>query len=1366
MITTIALLALLLVTGNRLLATVSLPPIIGSNMVLQQGRPLPLWGRADAGEQVRVQFGNQVKTATADALGQWQVVLDPLKASDKPATLMITGSNAIQLTNILVGEVWLCSGQSNMEYSMRKNSKFEQTLRYQDRAPKDELSKADNPAIRLFLVQQKTFTSPNAVHSSWDSATGTALRAFSAAGYFFAKALYSKLHVPVGIIAASVSGSRIEPWMQPGEVAGAETGKFYKSMIQPVAPFAVKGFLWYQGESNCFLNETSEYAGKLQRLIGSWRGLWRDTTLPFYYVQIAPFLYSQSKDSARPHTTETLPLFREAQTAALRIPHTGMVVTTDLVDKLDDLHPPYKWEIGRRLALWALADTYHQPLECSGPLFRRMQVQGNQIALSFTHVGDGLTSIDGRLLNGFTIAGADGHFVPAQAVIKGNQVLVAAPAVKAPVAVRFAWDEAAQPNFFNANGLPAAPFRAGDRFAVPAQLCVQNPRCELLQHPVGIDVRQPRLSWELYAGELRDVEQTAYEIEVASSPEQLVEGNADLWRSGKISSSRSVQVLYKGPALSGRTTCYWRVRSWTNKGITPWSSTASWRMGLLQPGDWQAQWIGYDHAFPWDSISQFSRLSARYLRKAFQTAKPIQQATVYVCGLGLYELFINGQRIGNQVLAPAPADYTKTVLYNTFDVTEQLKQGSNAVGVVLGNGRYFTMRQAYKPQKIQTFGFPKLLLQLEITYADGSREKIVSDNSWKFTADGPIRTNNEYDGEEYDARKEMPGWNEAAFNDHDWLPVQQVNPPGGRLKAQMNEYIRVVEKIQPIGISQLNKDTFILDMGLNMAGWLRMHVQGKKGETVTLRYAETLQPDGRLFTRNLRDAKVTDKYTLKGAGAETWQPAFVYHGFRYVEITGYPGKPSPADFEGAIVSDDLAATGSFESADTTLNQIFRAACNTIRADYKGMPIDCPQRNERMPWLGDRATGAYGESFVFDNAKLYAKWLDDIEDAQTPEGAIPDVAPAFWRYYSDNMTWPGTYILVANALYNQFADSVSISKHYASMKKWMDYMRARYMKNDLVTKDKYGDWCVPPESLHLIKSRDSTRQTDGILIATAYYYHLAELMQRFAWLLGKKEDAVAFKNQMQRVASAFNQRFFHPQTAQYSNNTVTANLLPLFFGMVPLNKKEAVFQNLVQKIVNEHKEHVSSGVIGVQWLLRSLTTNGRPDVAYHIAGTRTYPGWGYMMAQGSTSIWELWNGDTADPSMNSRNHVMLLGDFIIWLYENLAGIQTDAAYPGFQQLRMQPEPVAGLPFVRASFTSVHGRIASEWQVQQGYFNWHIELPANTRAIIYVPASAANEVMESGKPAAAAEGVHFLRMEAGRAVFSIGSGSYNFKSGYHK
>ncbi|MET0395181.1 MAG: family 78 glycoside hydrolase catalytic domain, partial [Chitinophagaceae bacterium] len=857
----------------------------------------------------------------------------------------------------------------------------------------------------------------------------------------------------------------------------------------------------------------------------------------------------------------------------------------------------------------------------------------------------------------------------------------------------------------------------------------------------------------------RNVQQTGYHIIVSSTEAKLKKNEGDIWNSGRVSSAQSVHVVYKGKPLTSRMTCYWKVKIFTNKGESDWRESY-WTMGLLDAADWKGKWIGYDKASPWDSITQWSRLSARYFRKEFRAPEHIRRATVYIVGLGLYELYINGKKAGDRVLAPAPTDYRKSVMYNTLDVTGDLQKGANVIAAVLGNGRFFTMRQNYKTQKHNTFGYPKMLMQLEVEYEDGTKEIIASDETWKLNVDGPIRTNNEYDGEEYDATKEFKGWGDAGYDDAKWIKPELVGAPAGRIVAQMNEPMKVIYRLGPVTIKPAGPGRYILDIGRNISGWVRMNVRGERGHQVKLRYAESLQPNGELYVANLRDAKVTDIYTLKGEGEEQWHPSFVYHGFRYVEVTNYPGEPRLEDFEGNFVFDDLPATGYFNCSDSILTRIHWNARWGIASNYKGMPVDCPQRNERQPWLGDRATGSGGEAFVFDNSKLYAKWLDDIEQSQTPEGAIPDVAPAFWNYYTDNVTWPGTYLLVADLLYRHFGDERPVVKHYASMKKWMQYMQARYMKDYIVTKDKYGDWCVPPESLEMIRSRDSLRNTDGALIATAYYYMLLELMKKFAAISGNTADIASCNELSANIAAAFNKKFYRPERGCYDNNTVTANLLPLYFGITPPQWRATVFNHILNRIEKIDRSHISTGVIGTQWLLRGLTRYDRADLAFTLASNKTYPSWGYMVEQGATTIWELWNGNTANPQMNSQNHVMLLGDLLIWLYENLAGIKSGGDTQAFKTIVMKPSFVPGLTQVKAGYGSLYGMIVSEWTKKGAALSWDIQVPFNTRALVYIPAAKPANVKEGGKAVAASGDTRFIKMDAGYALFEVGSGSYHF------
>jgi alpha-L-rhamnosidase len=765
---------------------------------------------------------------------------------------------------------------------------------------------------------------------------------------------------------------------------------------------------------------------------------------------------------------------------------------------------------------------------------------------------------------------------------------------------------------------------------------------------------------------------------------------------------------------------------------------------------------------PWGNVrtSESRRQPARWLRKEFAVDKQIRRATVSFSGLGLSELYLNGKKVGDHVLSPGLTDYSKRVFYVTFDVTRQLRHGGNTIGVVLGNGRYYADRSKVYSGTL-SYGFPKLLLHLRIEHTDGSISEIVSDESWRLTTHGPILANSEFDGEEYDARKEFNGWSMPGFDDALWQPAQIVAAPLGIVAAQMLDPIRVTQTLQPVAITEPKPGVFIFDMGQNMVGWCRLKVSGPAGTSVTLRHAETLKPDGTLYLANIRGARVTDVYTLKGEGTEVWEPRFTYHGFRFVEVRGFPGRPTLAALEGRVVHDDLRPAGEFVCSNELLNQIYRNVVWGVRGNYRSIPTDCPQRDERQGWLGDRSEESRGEAYLFDNAALYAKWLQDMADAQKDSGSVPDVCPPYWPIYSDNVTWPSSTVIIPNTLHRQFADAEIIARHYDSAKKWIDYMTG-FLTNGLISKDNYGDWCVPPENPALIHSKDPNRKTDTTLIATAYFYYDLRLMERYATRLGRTDDARRFGKLADEVRPAFNAKFLNRDLGQYDNGTQTSCVLPLALGLVPDDQRERVFHHLVRKITQESQGHIGTGLIGAQFLNRVLSDHGRADLVYTIATQKGYPGWGYMISKGATTIWELWNGDTADPAMNSGNHVMLIGDWVIWLYEDLAGIKPDPEQPGFKHIIMKPHPVGDLKFAKATHRSPHGLIASAWRKANGAFDWRITIPANTTATVYVPATSADHVTERGRPAVRARGVAFLRIENGYALFNVDSGAYHFVS----
>ena len=892
---------------------------------------------------------------------------------------------------------------------------------------------------------------------------------------------------------------------------------------------------------------------------------------------------------------------------------------------------------------------------------------------------------------------------------------------------------------------------------------------ELLENPVGVAAEQPRFSWQI-ASEKPDLMQTAYRIKVAADAAGLDQETNLIWDSGVVGSDQSVFVSYAGPKLESRKDYWWKVLVTTNKGDSVWSAPAHWSMALLDSTDWKAQWIGIDSALnATDVVNDVrTRLAARYLRKEFPVEGNIASARLYISGLGMYECYINGTQVGEgDLFAPTISDYTKCVYYNTFDVTDKLKEGENTIGVILGNGRFFSMRMITKETmpgavvpSLTHYGYPKLLAQLEITYKDGKQEIITSDNSWKLTTNGPIIANNEFDGEEYDARLEMKGWNKNGFDDKEWIEAQIVGAPQGTLTAQTNPNIKTMETITPAAINKLNDSTLILDMGQNMVGWLAVSLKGVKEKPIRLRFAETLQPDGSLYMANLRGALVTDIYTPAQDGMFSWEPKFTYHGFRFVEITGLDYVPELKEFKGKVNYDEMETAGSFACSDSTLNQIYHNAYWGIRGNYRGMPTDCPQRDERMGWLGDRAMGSFGESYMFRPTLLYEKWLRDIQDSQLPSGQIPDVSPTYWPFYSENVTWPAAYPCIVDMLYNQYGDVNAVKEHYASLKKWMEYIRDTHMTDYIIVKDVYGDWCMPPESPELIHSQNPARVTDGRLLGTSFYYRLLNMMAKFAAVSGHNEDIPAYNELAQNVKEAYNKMFLNAETGQYANNTVTANLVSLMQGLVPDSLQDKVFANVVEKTKNEFDSHVSTGLIGIQFLMRGLTRNGEKELAYTIATNRSYPSWGYMIDKGATTIWELWNGDTANPAMNSGNHVMLLGDLMSWYFEDLAGIKSDSQQVGFKKIIMEPCFPENLDWVDASTETLYGKVASHWQKTAEGLKWEVEIPANTTALIRIPATSADAVTENGQPLLQNPAIKAVQTADTFVSAEVGSGKYSF------
>ena len=874
---------------------------------------------------------------------------------------------------------------------------------------------------------------------------------------------------------------------------------------------------------------------------------------------------------------------------------------------------------------------------------------------------------------------------------------------------------------------------------------------EMRDNPEGIGTAKPRFSWKISSNK-PDVMQTGFQIEVAATEKDLKKGANLLWSSGLVKSDRSLLVEYAGKPLESGKAYFWRVTVQINGTEIVQSAVQRWSMGLLNDSDWKAKWIGINDTDNLKVADNRTMLAARYLRKDFKTNAKPKRAVLYVSGVGSSVCYVNGNRVGDDAFGPLPTWFDASVSYLTYDVTSLVKKGDNAIGVALGNGRFLTMRE----KGMVGFGLPRLIAQLEIEYTNGTKITVISDETWMATNKGPITQNNEFDGENYDARLELGKWTEAKYDDSGWQQATLMEAPKGKLLSQISPSLKVMEEIKPISIKAVDGGRYIIDFGQNMVGWMQVRLKGKKDQPITMRFAEVLKDNGtELYVANLRGARVTDIYTPSKDGVFTWEPMFVYHGFRFAEISGIDEAPTLTDITGKVVYDNMATVGAFETSNEIINKIHKNAYWGIRGNYRGMPTDCPQRDERLGWLGDRATGAFGESFIFNNALLYNKWLVDIEESMSDKGSISVVSPRYWTIFNDDVTWPSAYFYIADMLYRQFGDVSSIKARYPSMKRWIQHQTETQMKDYILVKDTYGDWCMPPESPELIHSKDPSRITNGQVLSTTVFYSILQMMQQFAILNGLRSDVKEYAELAAKIKEAYNTKFFNKETAQYDNNTVTANILSLRLGLVPDGYEEKVFANIVEKTEGDCKGHVSAGVLGIQHLMRGLTENGNLELAYKIATNETYPSWGYMIKKDATTIWELWNGDTANPEMNSHNHVMLLGDLLIWFYENLAGIRCDPMALAYKKIWMEPVFPEKLSHVKASYDSPYGKIASVWERNGNKLTWKITIPPNTTATVKLPARFGIKI-DSAMP-----GVHSIQETAGFLLVELGSGDYTLQ-----
>ena len=873
-----------------------------------------------------------------------------------------------------------------------------------------------------------------------------------------------------------------------------------------------------------------------------------------------------------------------------------------------------------------------------------------------------------------------------------------------------------------------------------AGLSVEQLRCEYLENPLGIDAAQPRLSW-IVDSSGRGQRQTAYQILVAGSAAGLKKDLGDLWDSGKVVSDQTTFVAYAGKALASRQTCFWKIRSWDKDGkVSSWSKPAFWEMGILAPEDWRAQWI--------TRTTNINDLPAPYFRRELALDGKIIKARAYVSGLGYYELHINGEKIGNHLLDPGYTRYDKRDLYLTYDVTSQLKRGNNALGVILGNGWFNPQTKAvWKFDEAPWREAPKLLFSLVVEYADGRTVMVGSDGSWK-TSTGPIVFDSIYGGENYDARREMPGWDKPGFNDSAWLPAQIVAAPQGKLVAQMIPPIQADQVIKPVKISEPKPGVFVFDMGQSFAGVTELKVRGPAGMTVTLRHGERLFPDGSLdlsvIAHHVKRIETnqqfqTDIYTLKGGGTETWRARFTYYGFQYVEVTGFPGRPTLDSLRGIFFHTAVPVAGRFECSNPLLNKIWRAARWSYLSNLESIPTDCPHR-EKNGWMGDAHLAAEQGIFNFMPAGIYTKWINDIGDEQKPTGQLPGIVPTGgWGYaWGNGPAWDSAFLLIPLYLYEYYGDAQPLRGHYDGLKRYVDYLTSRATNN--IVNIGLNDWAP-------FKTKTPADITD-----TAYYFRDAQIVALAASLLGNTDDAAHYTQLTEQIKKSFNDKFFHPDAGTYGNGSQTSLSCALYQGLVEPENQARVVQNLVAKVADSNG-HIDAGILGAKYLLNTLTDHGRADVAYQMASQKDLPSWGWWIEQGATTLWEQWNG------ADSRNHIMY-GDISAWFYKALAGINADPAVPGFKHFFIRPQSVGELTFAKAEYDSIHGKIVSDWKIADGRFNLRVVIPANATATICLPAAKLADVLEGGHPAIKANGVSSCSQMANAAIFEVESGEYNF------
>ena len=897
-------------------------------------------------------------------------------------------------------------------------------------------------------------------------------------------------------------------------------------------------------------------------------------------------------------------------------------------------------------------------------------------------------------------------------------------------------------------------------FQLQAQITlVKNLQCEYLSNPLGVEAEQPKLSWQLKAVQ-RNTMQTAYRILVADNLASIQKNIGNIWDSKKVNSAQSIQVVYGGPKLQPAKTYYWKVMVWDNKKNTSgWSKQALWQMGLPSHADWKgAKWIAYD-IMP-DSLrlrpatAEAKRTPIKdvlpLIRKTFSVKKALTKATVFIAGLGHFDLSVNGKKAGDHFLDAGWTNYDKHALYVTFDITGQLKQGNNAIGIMLGNGFYFMPGERYLKLQL-AYGYPKAICRMLIEYADGTTENIISDPSWK-TAAGPVTFSSIYGGEDYNANLEQKGWDTPSFNDKSWKEAVLTDGPP-KLEAQSATPLKIFDQFTPKKITEPKPGVWVYDLGQNASGIPQITLKGKKGTTVRLWPAELLANDGTITTKPI-GAPVYFDYTLKGGGAETWQPRFMYYGFRYVQVEGaVPQGETNADklpmvvaLKGLHTRNGAARVGEFTCSNEMFNKTDVLIDWAIRSNMASVLTDCPHR-EKLGWLEEAHLVGPSMRYNYDIASLCRKVVRDMINAQTADGLVPDIAPEYAVFggpFRDSPEWGSNGIIMPWYLYEWYGDQQLLEEAYPMMERYINYLQSK-SKNGIVSHG-LGDWYdIGP------KEPGPSQLTPQGLTATAIYYYDLTIMSKIAALLGKKNDEIKFREMGAKVKTAYNTRFFNKETKQYGSGSQTSNAISVYMELVEPSYKDSVVANIVKELRNRNNT-LSAGDIGYRYLLRVLDDNGRSDVIYDMNSNAAVPGYGYQLARGATALTESWQAYD-----NASNNHMMLGHLKEWFFSGLAGIRPAKNAVAFNEIEIRPQPVGDVTSAKASYISSYGLITCSWKKVGGSFELSTEIPANSTAIIYLPANEKASITEGGKSL----NEKVVRYENGQALISVGSGKYSFK-----